>query len=133
LKDKPNQISITPTKENKPIGAEKPMKRYLVFQVKLALDAIRDILLGPVALVATLIDMAEKNHGKNSHFERLMKVGRISERHINLFNQHKQKSQSVESVFDQVENVIKKEYQDGQLTAKAKKAIEAKLRRSKRT
>ncbi|MGX5174469.1 hypothetical protein ACUR5C_10665 [Aliikangiella sp. IMCC44653] len=133
MEEKKSQI-IKLDKTNEPGRViEQPMKRYLVFQVKLALDAIRDILLGPVALVATLVDIVEKNKGRNSHFEKLMKFGRISERHINLFNQHKSKRQSVESVFEQVEEVIKKEYQEGQLTAKAKKAIEDKLAKNKRT
>lgn len=104
-----------------------PFRRLVVFQVKLALDALRDIALSPVALLATLLDIIDNRHGKNSFFEKLMHLGRVSERHINLFEQHKQKTKTVDSVLTQVEDILVNEYKKGELSAKAKNAIEKKL------
>jgi hypothetical protein len=70
------------------IDEKQPFKRLLVFQVKLAVDALRDIILSPVSLICTVLDSIQKNRGKNSYFEKLMVFGRQTERRINLFEQH---------------------------------------------
>jgi hypothetical protein len=119
--------------QNNPNGSNKqnhPIRRLLVFQVKLAFDALRDILLSPVSFVATLIDLAQKRKGKDSYFEHLMHFGRESEKRINLFDQHNDATnvkQSVDSFVDQVEEVLKREYRKGGMTEKTKAAIEKKL------
>jgi|GEM_PF-2743866 len=104
-----------------------PFRRLLIFQVKLAVDALRDIALSPVAIVATLIDLIEGREGNNRFFEKLMQFGRVSERHINLFDQHKNKARTVDTVLNQVEDILVNEYKNGDLSAKAKAAIENKL------
>jgi len=84
-----------------------PVRRLLIFQLKLALDALRDILLSPVSILATLVDFLSGRQGDNSYFEMLLKLGRISERHINLFEQHQDNSQTVDTVVHQFEAVVK--------------------------
>ncbi len=112
-----------PTRQDK-INA---LKKLGVFQLKLAVDALRDILLSPLSLICTLIDLVEGRTGKDSHFEKLLHFGRRTERKINLFNQHDNepgRGQTIDSLINQVESIIVKEYTEGQMSAKAKGAIE---------
>ena len=105
-----------------------PVRRLLTFQVKLAVDAFRDIALSPVAIIATVIDLVEGRQGGSRLFEKLMKFGRVSEKHINLFDQHKYGNRTVDSVLSQVEDILVNEYKNGDISAKAKAAIEDKLK-----
>ena len=107
---------------------EHPIRKLLIFQVKLAVDAIRDILLSPIAILVTLADLIEGKRGKKSYFERLMKFGRMSETHVNLFEQYSGKNQTVDKVLSQVEAILVKEYKDGDISAKAKATIENRLK-----
>lgn len=103
------------------------LKKLGIFQLKLAVDALRDILLSPLSLICTLIDLMEGKAGKDSHFEKLLRFGRRTERKINLFNQHDndpEKGQTIDSLINQVESIIVKEYTEGQMSAKAKGAID---------
>ncbi len=116
-----------------PITPQNSFKRLLIFQFKLFLDALRDLLLSPVSVVATVIDLVEKNNGKQSYFEMLLKIGRESDRRINLFEQHKtiKRAKTVDQVMQQVEEVLIKEYQNGEISNKARVAIEKSLKLKK--
>ena len=104
-----------------------PVRRLLIFQVKLAADALRDILLSPVSIIASLIDLISGRKGRKSYFEMLMKFGRNSEKKINLFEQHQDENQTIDKVLNQVEEVLKREYRKGDITSKTRKSIETKL------
>jgi len=108
-----------------------PVRRLLIFQLKLAVDAIRDILLSPISITASIIDLIQGRKGKNSYFEMLMKFGRNSEKRINLFEQHQGEKQTIDNMLKQVEEVVKREYKKGDITTKTKNAIEAKLKLSR--
>lgn len=111
---------------------EHPLKRLLIFQLKLALDALRDFALSPVALIATLADMMLHRSENNSYFAQLMRFGRETDFHINLFEHKRRKKRTFDKVVEQVEALLIKEYQDGELSAKAKAAIEKSLRPKKK-
>ena len=55
------------------------------FQVKLLLDAIRDIALSPLSLVAALIDLAFAGSRPPKHFYAVLRLGRRSEAWIDLW------------------------------------------------
>jgi len=57
----------------------------LVFQVKLGLDALRDILLSPLSFGALLLGLFAGGNDPYRYFARLLRFGRKSERVINLF------------------------------------------------
>ncbi len=120
-----NQSKIdSATKSNNKLAQ---VRRLLVFQLKLGFDALRDILLSPLSIVLTVIDLIEGKSGKDSHFEKLLRFGRRTERRINLFNQHdkdKGRVKTVDSVVEQIEDIIVKEYREGELSAKARVALE---------
>ena len=74
------------------------VRRLLVFQVKLYIDAFRDILLSPLSAIAVLLDVVQNNDHEKSHFSRLLRWGRRTERAINLFEQHDLKEQDRNTV-----------------------------------
>lgn len=55
------------------------------FQVKLLLDAVRDIALSPLALVAALIDFVSAGSSPPKHFYAVLRLGRRSESWIDLW------------------------------------------------
>ncbi|TXS94123.1 hypothetical protein FV139_10990 [Parahaliea maris] len=66
--------------------------RHLVFfQVKLGADAIRDLVFSPVSIVVFLLDVIRKPAIEDSLYIKLMWLGRKSDRHINLFDEYKEK------------------------------------------
>jgi hypothetical protein len=66
------------------------IKHALLFQGKLALDAVRDLLLSPVSIVCLLIDVINNNNLKQSYFGKLMSFGHQTDRWLNLFNQQQE-------------------------------------------
>jgi len=85
-------------------------RRLLVLQVKLYVDAFRDIFLSAVSLGAFLIDAVQKNSGPDCYFEKVLKFGRRSERAINLFNQYDPEHQgpnTVDGVINDLEDRIR--------------------------
>ncbi|NVJ59735.1 MAG: hypothetical protein HWE27_05050 [Gammaproteobacteria bacterium] len=122
--------------KDKTLSSIDKIKRFGIFQLKLALDAVRDILLSPLSFIMTVVDILHNTNEKDSHFNKLLSFGRKTERRINLFNQHDQDVDGVQTVDDlvsQVEEVVVREYKEGHVSAKTKKSLQltlAKLRRA---
>jgi len=107
-----------------------PFKRLIAFQLKLAIDAFRDILLSPVSMVCALMDLVErKGNNTTSYFERMIIFGRNTERKINLFEQYNDDETSVDSIISQVEDVISREYKNQNLSNKAFSTIQQILKK----
>jgi len=101
-----------------------PFRRLIIFQFKLAADALRDILLSPVSIICSLLDLIFKNK-KTNYFEKLMAFGRHTEKRINLFEQHQDNDVTIDSVLNQLENVVLKEHRDKELSKKTLSAIKS--------
>jgi hypothetical protein len=86
-----------------------------VLQIKLLIDGIRDAILIPVSLVAALIGVFRGGEDCDREFRRVIKVGRRSERWINLFGHHRPLGNepvgSMDSILDQVETAVMEKYQ----------------------
>ena len=131
------------------------IRDMLIFQVKLGLDAIRDLLLSPVALVCVLIDLFKGHNKAQSSFHKLMAFGHKTDVWLNLFGTHEtehnidnkaveqqknpsqekdpkqnqdqskdQSKASVDTLFSQVEAMLKEQHGKGGLTASAKGTID---------
>lgn len=88
------------------------LKRFVVFQIKLYVDAIRDVFLSLLSFPAFIVDVVLQRHGEDSLFEQVLLLGRKSEKIINLFDQHDPSTQgevSVDGVLRKVESRILKE------------------------
>lgn len=121
------------------------IRDLLVFQVKLAADALRDLFLSPMALVAALIDLSQANQAKDSLFYQLLRMGRRSDHWINLFGaagapqedtaeSAKAESpqgqlQSLDHWVLQLEGLLKDQYERGGITASAKNLVDETLDR----
>ena len=114
------------------------IRDLFVFQVKLAMDAIRDLLLSPVSIICGLIDIIRGHSLSQSYFHKLMDLGHQTDLWLNLFgNQNKdtenlniQRSQKtkvdarVDQIFSQVESLLKEQHSKGGLTTSAKTTID---------
>jgi len=83
------------------------LRKFGVFQLKLYIDALRDLLLSALSFGAFIIDLIQQNYGPDSYFEKVLRIGRRTERAINLFNQfdaQERGDRSVDSIIDEVED-----------------------------
>jgi len=118
---------------NKP--ARWPLIRQgIIFQFKLGLDAIRDILMSPISIVLIVADVVMGNNQKQSYFNRLMRLGKKSDHWINLFAvddpdvEHENKLDAADSNVDywisKIETVVKEQQVDGKLTQSGKEKLQ---------
>ncbi len=99
------------------------IRETALLQIKLLADGFRDAVLIPVSLLAALIGLLRGGDKPNREFRRVIKLGRRSERWINLFGQQRplgkpNPADSLDNVLGQVESAIVKQYRKGQTTAK---------------
>ncbi len=97
------------------------MREAAVLQVKLLVDGFRDAVLIPVSLIAALIGLLRGGDKPDREYRRVIKLGRRSERWINLFGQQRSlgrphPADSIDSVLGQVESTIVKQYKKGKTT-----------------
>ncbi len=63
-------------------------KLLFVFQLKLYVDAFRDVVLITLSFFAFLFDVVLMREAQSGYFEKVLALGRRPERLINLFEQH---------------------------------------------
>ena len=106
----------------------------LVFQVKLALDAMRDVILVPVSIGAALLDLVSSGKRTGQSFYRVFAMGKRTDIWINLFDTYGNPDESpeaanttVDSLVAQLEALVVDQHDRGGLTATAKVAIDRAL------
>lgn len=112
------------------------LRDVLSFQVKLAVDALRDVFLSPVSLVAALLDVVSGDR-ERPYFYEVLVAGRKTEAFINLFGdaeriepRHEatgEERRSIDRVVRRVEALVVEQYERGGVTAQAKDAIDRSL------
>ena len=110
------------------------VRQGIVFQLKLGLDAVRDILMSPVSIVLIVADIVMGNNHQQSYFNRLMRLGKKSDHWINLFAVDLPNAESevdevvadsnVDFWFSKIETVIKEQQVDGKLTKAGKEKLQ---------
>lgn len=80
----------------------------LIFQLKLIADGMRDVILVPVSFFALVAGLIAGGRHPSRYFDRLLELGRESERFINLFGGHAGHGTSDE-VIDPIKNRVIKE------------------------
>jgi hypothetical protein len=110
------------------------LRDVLVFQMKLFLDAIRDLMLSPVSIVAGVIDLISGHEPPGRYFYRVLAFGGRTETWINLFGKPGRpdepggdESITIDSLVGQVERLVVDQYERGGVTASAKQAIDRSL------
>lgn len=104
------------------------IRETAIFQLKLLADGLRDALLIPFSLLAALIGLFEGGKDCDEKFRRVIKLGRRSERWINLFG-HEQPlggshpAGSMDTILGQVEAVVLEQYRKGRSAAETRAAV----------
>ena len=98
--------------EQQAISRTELIKRSLIFQLKLLADGLRDAVLIPVSMIATLIGVLRGGADADREFLGVIELGRQTEQWINLFGHHEPHATagSIDQVLEQVEKVIRKQY-----------------------
>ena len=108
------------------------LRDLFVFQGKLLLDAAKDVLLGPVALIAAIIDMVRPAPKQEMGFYRILQTGKRIEQTIDLFGAAERPADdprwTVDDVINEVETGVREQYRLGGLSAAAKTALERTLK-----
>ena len=109
-----------------------------ILQVKLVVDGLRDFILVPVSLVAGIISLVKSGDEPATEFYDLLKMGRRSERWINLFgaaervhgpaNEDDQLlPEDIDALVSRVETFVVDEYKKGGVTKQAKDQVDRAL------
>ena len=98
------------------------VRETAVLQIKLLVDGLRDAILIPVSLVAALIGVLRGGPDCDLEFRRVIKLGRRSERWINLFGHQRPlggdpAKGSMDSILEQVETAVMEQYKRGAQTS----------------
>ncbi|MBE9549772.1 MAG: hypothetical protein IMF09_10235 [Proteobacteria bacterium] len=98
----------------------------LVFQGKLIIDGVRDLLLVPAALIATILGLIIHPREPDYYFKQVISWGRDSESWINLFGKNNEsiKTSQLDDLVLIAEEKIRAEYDKGGITASVKDAID---------
>jgi hypothetical protein len=132
--------------EKSSIEADRPDSWTLVrdaaaLQVKLLADGLRDLVLVPASLVAAVLSLLSTQDGKpGPQFYRLLRLGKRSERWIDLFAAYRRFPDDVDEqaeeygadinmddILDRMETFIVDEYQKGDVSRQAKVGIDKAL------
>ncbi|MDJ0789550.1 MAG: hypothetical protein QNK05_22380 [Myxococcota bacterium] len=98
----------------------------LVFSVKAALEAFRDLILIPIALGAGVIGLIFQRNDPGALFRLVIDGGRRFDRWLDLFDERKDGG-GVAAILGQVEQALIHEHQRGGLTQQAKESIDQAL------
>lgn len=104
-----------------------------VFQFKLMLDGFRDLVMSPMSFGAAIIGILAGGRDPYWAFRGLMAAGRESDRWINLFGAFDslagQRGRTVDATIDDIEEMLRRDYADGGVTARTRASVEAGLER----
>lgn len=108
------------------------VRNAVVFQLKLMADGLRDLVLLPVSLVATVIGLLRGGDEPEREFLQVIEIGRESEQWINLFGNHNVGSESravasIDSLFTKVEDTLKQHYKAAGTSESAQAEIDEAL------
>jgi hypothetical protein len=105
------------------------LRDVTVFQLKLLLDAVRDVVLSPLSLIAAAAGLIGGGERPRRYLEDLIRVGRRTDRWINLFGEFDQDSREagVDALVAEVEKRVVDQHARGGVTASAKDVIDRSL------
>jgi hypothetical protein len=113
------------------------LRDVAVFQVKLVLDGLKDILLSPVSLGAAALSLFNKEGETGRQFYEVLHTARRLEDWLNKYGDAdripapgfavKQDGESIDATIARLEELVKRQYERGGVTASAKDAIDRAL------
>lgn len=125
--------------DNSPSPRAELFREAAILQIKLLVDGMRDAVLIPISIAAALIGLLRGGPDCNREFRRVIKLGRRSERWINLFGaarathpdefREDDPDQSVDDLISMLERRIVEQHDRGGITAQARRAVDGALDR----
>jgi hypothetical protein len=109
------------------------MRDVVVFQLKMLLDNVRDLVLMPVALAAALSDLILRGDREGARFYRVLRWGWHSEKVIDVYSAIEahppdefeiSRNYTVDGVIARLENVVAREVEKGGTAASIKTAMD---------
>ena len=109
------------------------LRDFVVFQVKMLLDNVRDLVLMPVALGAALLDLVLKGDREGARFYKVLRWGWHSEKVIDVYSaiEHDEPGEfqigrdyTVDGVIARLEGVVTREVEKGGTAATIKSAMD---------
>ena len=109
--------------EKNPPTRSQLLRHVVVFQFKLAMDGLRDVLLSPISLIAALAGILTNHPDPSRYFNQLLQMGHRSDKWINLFNTHNEDSESPTSddFVRKAESIVLSELEKGGVVPKLKR------------
>lgn len=97
------------------------IREAATLQIKLLADGFRDALLIPISLVAAVIGLLRGGNAADREYRQVIKLGRRSERWINLFGHQRplgksNRAGSMDKVLGHVESAVVEQYRKGRET-----------------
>jgi hypothetical protein len=91
------------------------IRNAFVFQVKLMADGLRDLVLLPVSVIATIVGFLRGGDDPERELNQVIDLGRQTEEWINLFGNHNSEEDShsmtsIDALFITVEETLKQQY-----------------------
>lgn len=112
------------------------IRDVLVFQAKLFVDGLRDLILSPMSIVAALAGLLGRGDEPRRHYDEVIRMGRRSEHWINLFGSHfpgdsddagEAPAGGIDAVFERIESTLRQQHEGGGVTRVAKEQIDSVL------
>ena len=111
------------------------IRDILVLQLKLIMDGLRDVMLVPISLFVGILSLLKGGDAKGSEFYQLLRLGRRSERWINLFGAVERvygpavasdsfPADDIDELVNRVETFVVDEYRKGGVTRQAKDQLD---------
>ena len=110
-------------------GRKGLLRTVVIFQFKLFVDGLRDVILVPVSIIAAALDLLSGAPSTSGNFASVMNMGRRSERYIDLFGERANRVPDAEPGLDDllgmVETRFKENYRKDDPAGSAQKALES--------
>ncbi len=112
------------------------IRDLLVFSAKAAIEALRDIVLIPVAFLVGIGGLLLRRSDPERPFHDMLRLGRRFDDWLNLFGgvrEERERPETVDGLFDRVEAVVLEQHERGGITTSAKQTIDRALDRIQRS
>jgi hypothetical protein len=92
----------------------------IVFQFKLAIDGLRDVLLSPLSIGSAIFGMITSPRDPGRYFRSLLREGHKTDAWINLFGAGEAEKASSDDYLRKLEDLVVREYEKGGLVKDVK-------------
>lgn len=107
------------------------LRRVVIFQFKLFIDGLRDVMLVPVSIIAAILDLVSGTSGPSGNFASVLNLGRRSERYIDLFGEREHRvpdendpEPALDDLLSLVEEQVRERYRKEGPAGSAQQAVD---------